>query len=56
MKRWQVIVLAVALILVIGIAAGYRAGVRLLQDKVVTALGQPWPGSSASISGTSPKD
>ena len=45
MKRWQVIVLAMAMILVIGIAAGYRAGVRLLQDKVVTALG---PGSRLS--------
>ena len=45
MKRWQVIVLAVAMIFVIGIAAGYRAGVRLLQDKVVTALG---PGSRLS--------
>src|SRR5262245_60153702 len=45
MKRWWVIVLAVAMLLVIGIAAGYRAGVRLLQDKVVTALG---PGSRLS--------
>ena len=45
MKRWQVIVLAVVVILVIGIAAGYRAGVRLLQDKVVVALG---PGSRLS--------
>lgn len=39
MKRWQVIVLAVAVILVTGIVAGYRAGVRLLQDKIVAALG-----------------
>jgi len=45
MKRWQVIVLAVAMILVIGVAAGYHAGVRLLQDKVVAALG---PGSRLS--------
>jgi len=45
MKRWQVIVLAVVVILVIGVAAGYRAGVRLLQDKVVVALG---PGSRLS--------
>jgi hypothetical protein len=42
MKRWQTIVIAVAVILAIAVVAGYRMGVRLLQDKVVDALG---PGS-----------
>jgi len=42
MKRWQAIVIAVAVILAIAVVAGYRMGVRLLQDKVVDALG---PGS-----------
>jgi len=42
MKRWQVIVLAVVLILGIAVVAGYRVGVRLLQGKIVEALG---PGS-----------
>jgi Domain of Unknown Function (DUF748) len=39
MKRWQVIVLAVAVALGIAVIAGYRMGVRLLQDRVVDALG-----------------
>jgi hypothetical protein len=42
MKRWQVIVLAVLLILGVAVVAGYRVGVRLLQGKIVEALG---PGS-----------
>jgi len=42
MKRWQVIVLAVVLILGVAVVAGYRVGVRLLQGKIVEALG---PGS-----------
>ena len=42
MKRWQIIVLAALLFLGIGIAAGYRLGVRLLRDRIVDALG---PGS-----------
>jgi len=42
MKRWQVIVLAVVLILGVSVVAGYRVGVRLLQGKIVEALG---PGS-----------
>ncbi|MBI2229032.1 MAG: DUF748 domain-containing protein [Deltaproteobacteria bacterium] len=42
MKRWQIIVLAVVLILGVAVVAGYRIGVRLLQGKVVEALG---PGS-----------
>jgi len=42
MKRWQVIVLAVVLILDVAVVAGYRVGVRLLQGKIVEALG---PGS-----------
>ncbi len=42
MKRWQIIAIAVVIILGIALVAGYRMGVRLLQDKVVAALG---PGS-----------
>jgi hypothetical protein len=42
MKRWQVIAVAVLLILGIVVVAGYRMGVRLLQGKIVEALG---PGS-----------
>jgi hypothetical protein len=42
MRRWQVIVIGVAVILGIAVVAGYHSGVRLLQDKVVNALG---PGS-----------
>jgi len=42
MKRWQIIVLAVVLILGVAVVAGYRIGVRLLQGKIVEALG---PGS-----------
>jgi len=42
MKRWQVIVLAVVLILGGAVVAGYRVGGRLLQGKIVKALG---PGS-----------
>jgi hypothetical protein len=39
MKRWQVIVLAAVVILGIAVLAGYRMGVRLLQGKIVGALG-----------------
>ncbi|MGE5218159.1 MAG: DUF748 domain-containing protein, partial [Chloroflexota bacterium] len=42
MKRWQVIAVAILLILGIAVVAGYRMGVRLLQGKIVEALG---PGS-----------
>jgi hypothetical protein len=42
MKRWQVIVLAVVLILGVAVVASYRVWVRLLQGKIVEALG---PGS-----------
>jgi len=42
MKRWPIIILAVALILGVGIVVGYHAGVRILRDKVVESLG---PGS-----------
>ncbi len=42
MKRWHIIFIAAVLILGIAVAAGYRMGVRLLQDKIVEALG---PGS-----------
>ena len=42
MKRWQAIAIVVIAVLAIGVLAGYRVGVRLLQDKVVDALG---PGS-----------
>jgi Domain of Unknown Function (DUF748) len=42
MKRWQAIAIVVIAILAIGVLVGYHLGVRLLQDKVVAALG---PGS-----------
>jgi len=42
MRRWQIILLAVVVILGIGVVAGYRVGVRLVQGKIVEALG---PGS-----------
>jgi Domain of Unknown Function (DUF748) len=42
MKRWQVIALAVVVILGIALIGGYRMGVRLLQARIVDALG---PGS-----------
>lgn len=42
MKRWQVIAIAVVVILGIAVIASYHVGVRLLQDRVVDALG---PGS-----------
>jgi Domain of Unknown Function (DUF748) len=42
MKRWQIVVLAVLLLLGIGIVTGYRLGARLLRDRVIEALG---PGS-----------
>ena len=45
MKRSHILVLVVALLLGVGIAAGYRLSVRLLQSKVVEALG---PGSRSA--------
>ena len=39
MKRWQTIVIAIAVIVAVAVTLGYRIGVRLLQDKVVAALG-----------------
>jgi Domain of Unknown Function (DUF748) len=42
MKRWQAIAIVVIAVLAIGVMVGYHLGVRLLQDKVVAALG---PGS-----------
>ena len=42
MKRWQVIVFAIAVFLPIAVLAGYRIGVGMLQDNVLAALG---PGS-----------
>jgi uncharacterized protein DUF748 len=42
MKRWQIVALAVVVILGIAVVAGYRMGVRLLQGKIVAAAG---PGS-----------
>jgi hypothetical protein len=42
MKRWQAIAIVVIAVLAIGVLIGYHLGVRLLQDKVVAALG---PGS-----------
>jgi Domain of Unknown Function (DUF748) len=43
MKRWQIVVLAILLLLGIGIFTGYRLGVGLLRDRIAEALG---PGSS----------
>jgi uncharacterized protein involved in outer membrane biogenesis len=43
MKRWQIVVLAILLLLGIGIFTGYRLGARLLRDRVAEALG---PGSN----------
>jgi uncharacterized protein involved in outer membrane biogenesis len=45
MKRWQIVVLAALLFLVIGIVTGYRWGVQLLHHHIVDALG---PGSSVA--------
>ena len=45
MKRWQVIIVAAVAILGIAVVAAYRVGVRMLQDRVVDALG---PGSRLS--------
>src|SRR5918996_4823356 len=42
MKRWQAIAIVVIAVLAIGVLVGYHLGVRLLQDRVVAALG---PGS-----------
>ena len=42
MKRWQAIAIVVIAVLSIGVLVGFHLGVRLLQDKVVAALG---PGS-----------
>jgi uncharacterized protein DUF748 len=39
MKRWQAIAIVVIAVLAIGVLVGYHLGVRLLQDKVVAALG-----------------
>jgi hypothetical protein len=39
MKRWQIIVLAVLLLLGIGVVTGYRLGVQLLNDRLLEALG-----------------
>jgi uncharacterized protein involved in outer membrane biogenesis len=43
MKRWHIGLLAVVIFLGTGIVIGYHIGVRLLQDRIVDALG---PGSS----------
>ena len=42
MKRWQIIILVGVVILGIAVVAGYRIGVRQLQDRIIDALG---PGS-----------
>lgn len=42
MKRWQIIVVAVVVVLGIAVATGYRMGVQLLQGHIIEALG---PGS-----------
>lgn len=45
MKRWQIIVVAVVVVLAIAVIAGYRMGVRMLEGQIVEALG---PGSRLS--------
>ena len=45
MKRWHIALLAVVILLSTGIVIGYQLGVRLLQDRIVAALG---PGSSVA--------
>jgi hypothetical protein len=45
MKRWQIIVLAVVVVLAVAVIAGYRMGVRMLEGQIVEALG---PGSRLS--------
>ena len=45
MKRWQLVVIASVVILGLGIIAAYHLGVRLLQGKIIEALG---PGSHVS--------
>jgi hypothetical protein len=42
MKRWQAIAIILIAVLAVGVLVGYHLGVRLLQDRVVAALG---PGS-----------
>lgn len=39
MKRWQIIAIAVVLLLGVAVVAGYRMGVRLLQTRIVDTLG-----------------
>ena len=43
MKRWLIIVIGVALFLGLATVVGYRVGVRMLQSRILDALG---PGSS----------
>ena len=45
MKRWHIALLAVVILLGTSIVIGYQLGVRLLQDRIVAALG---PGSSVA--------
>jgi Domain of Unknown Function (DUF748) len=42
MKRWQIVVVAAVFFLGMSVVVGYRVGVRLLQERIVEALG---PGS-----------
>ena len=42
MKRWQTLSIATVIVVAVAVIGGYHMGVRLLQDKVVAALG---PGS-----------
>ena len=39
MKRWQVVIIGVIVFLGVAVVAAYRVGVRMLQDRVVAALG-----------------
>jgi hypothetical protein len=39
MRRWQIILLVLVVVVGVAVVAGYRMGVRLLQGKIVAALG-----------------
>jgi hypothetical protein len=39
MKRWQILILPIVVVLGVAVVAGYRMSVRLLQGKIVAALG-----------------
>ena len=39
MKRWHIVFLAAVFLIGMSVVMGYRAGVRLLQDSILDALG-----------------